>query len=72
MLFLRNIQEISWEIIFEGKQRNYLKDSKTFENYPKVKKVFMLSDSSKEEYIVIEKPFIFKGKDLKSIETLSA
>jgi hypothetical protein len=65
MLFLRNIQEISWEIIFEGKQRNYLKDSKTFENYPKVKKVFMLSDSSKEEYIVIEKPFIFKGKDLK-------
>lgn len=61
MLFLKNIEEIQWEMPY--KNGHYLKEIKRVDS--QVRKVTLISSTSTEEYLIIEKPIKIEKTDLK-------
>ena len=60
MLFLKNIEEIQWKA--PSKSGHYLKE--TFQIGSNVRKVTVISSTTTEEYIIIERPIEIEGKTL--------
>lgn len=62
-LFLRNIEEIKWQI--PSSSGHYLKSSESFQKAPNTKRVIIISSSVTEEYIVIGKLVKIDGAELR-------
>lgn len=63
LLFLKNIEEITWQTPSSSGQ--YSKSSESFQVMPNARKVVLRSSTVTEEYIIIEKPIEIEGKNLK-------
>lgn len=63
ILFLRNIQEIQWQTPTE--KGHYLRETKSFEHLPHIKRVTILSPNIAEEFLVFERLINIDVKQLK-------
>jgi len=61
MLFLKNIEEIQWRTPL--KNGHYLKEIRQINS--RVRRVIIISSTTTEEYLVIERPIKIEGKNLK-------